>query len=115
MKFCWRCGSIQPYNHKHRNPRPDTPNRRATKGQGERGREWRRVRAAFLRDHPLCQHPDGCVAPASHVHHLDGEGPIGERGLDPSNLLAVCASCHGRIEVAARRRGDDGQWIAGVA
>ena len=62
-------------------------------------------------DHPICGYPEGCIAEASHVHHLDGEGPIGERGLDPSNLLALCPSHHGVIEAAARRRGDEGKWV----
>ena len=113
QRFCWRCGSIQPYDHKHRSPRPDTENRRATKGIGERGRAWRRVRAEFIRDHPVCQHPEGCIAPATQVHHIDGQGPVGERGLDPSNLLACCASHHSAIEAAtARPRDDEGRWVA---
>ena len=111
QKFCWRCGAIKPYNHKHRLPRPDTPNRRATKGIGARGKAWRRVRAEFLRDHPICQHEDGCIATATHVHHLDGEGPIGSRGLDPTNFMALCPSHHGQIEAAARRRADTGEWV----
>jgi hypothetical protein len=114
MKFCHRCG-IVPHNHKHRLPRPDTPNRRATKGQGDRGRAWRRVRAEFLRDFPICQHEEGCIAEATHVHHIDGEGPTGERGLDRDNLRAMCPSHHGIIEAAQRRRGEDGQWISGAA
>ena len=116
QKFCWRCGGIVPHDHKHRLPRPDTPNRRATKGIGARGKAWRRVRAEYLRDNPTCQHPDGCIAPATHVHHIDGEGPIGERGLDRSNLVGMCAHHHGVVEAAtARRRNEAGEWIGARA
>ena len=116
QKYCWRCGGLVPHGHKHRDPeverrRRQDPNQKAIRGQGAIGRAWRRERAAYLRLHPICQHEDGCIAPASHVHHLDGEGPTGARGLDHSNFQGLCPSHHGQVEDAKRRRDDEGKWV----
>ena len=54
---------------------------------------WRRTRAAILRARPACER---CGAPATDVHHVDGQGPRGPRGHDPANLEALCAPCHSR-------------------
>lgn len=62
---------------------------------------WRRVRAAFLAQHPLCQCED-CddgrkrITPAEVVDHIV---PIRERPdlrLDWSNLRSMAKSCHDR-------------------
>jgi 5-methylcytosine-specific restriction endonuclease McrA len=49
-----------------------------------------------------------CGRPATEVHHIDGLGPRGPRGLDQKNLLASCKSCHTRAHAetlaAARER-----------
>jgi 5-methylcytosine-specific restriction protein A len=57
------------------------------------GSAWERTRRRFLAGHPRCAR---CPAPAVHVHHVDGRGPLGPRGHDPANLLALCQSCHNR-------------------
>lgn len=62
------------------------------------GSEWRRTRARYLREHPLCE--NACGRPARDVHHIDGRGPAGPRGHDPANLLALCGSCHSRVTAA---------------
>jgi len=31
---------------------------------------------------------------ATEVHHLDGGGPLGSRGLDETNLQALCKEHH---------------------
>jgi 5-methylcytosine-specific restriction protein A len=116
QKHCWRCGKAVPMNHKHRDKakerqRRQDPNQRALRGIGAIGRAWRRERARYLRLHPVCQHEDGCIEPASHVHHLDGLGPTGPKGLDHSNFRGLCPSHHGQVEDAQRRRDDKGQWL----
>jgi hypothetical protein len=115
-KYCVRCGGLVELGHKHRDrgkerARRSDPNQRAIRGIGPIGRAWRRERAAFLRLHPICQHESGCLEPASHVHHLDGRGPIGPAGLDHGNFLGLCPSHHGQVEDAQRRRDDDGKWL----
>lgn len=60
-------------------------------------REWRRVRAAFLREHPLCAACEarGRVVPAVVADHVQ---PLKDGGLrfDWANLQALCVSCHNR-------------------
>ena len=60
-------------------------------------REWRRVRAAFLREHPLCEACEarGRVVPAVVADHVH---PLKDGGLrfDWANLQALCVSCHNR-------------------
>lgn len=78
-----------------RRRRPDT-----AKGYDAR---WQRTRAAFLREHPLCECEEHSTQPwiirprATEVHHIDGLGPLGPRGFDWSNLRALTKRCHSRI------------------
>jgi len=65
---------------------------------------WRKVRAAYLAAHPLCVEDD-CGAASAIADHLDGMGPLGERGSDWSNLEAVCKRCHN-----SRTLRYDGGW-----
>lgn len=55
---------------------------------------WRRLSARYRREHPTCEKCGG--APAEHVDHIDGLGPAGPRGHDPTNLQALCRPCHSR-------------------
>jgi 5-methylcytosine-specific restriction protein A len=55
---------------------------------------WRRKSAQYRAAHPICER---CrLQPSAHVDHRDGRGPDGPRGLDDSNLKALCKSCHSR-------------------
>ena len=64
----------------------------------ERGYDatWRRFRASFLHEHPLCE---DCMeqgfydTQATEVHHIRKLRDGGAR-LDPSNCKALCKSCH---------------------
>jgi 5-methylcytosine-specific restriction enzyme A len=62
----------------------------------ERGYDhrWRKVRAAFIRANPVCQDPEGCIADATDVDHIDGEGPRGDNS--PENLRSLCHHHHSR-------------------
>lgn len=61
--------------------------------------KWHKLRQGFLITHPLCSK---CGGLAEHVHHInspfaDGlsdEERLG-RLLNPFNLEAMCARCHG--------------------
>ncbi len=82
------------------------PDTRATAAQRGYDARWGQTRKRYLRDHPTCEHP-ACDEPAVDVHHLDGLGPKGPRGHDPTNLQALCHPHHSIITNAAmpkRRR-----------
>ncbi len=69
-------------------------------------KEWLRCRKAFLQEHPLCQRCDavGNVRPAKDVHHKIPKKHRPDLALDPSNLEALCKSCHSRGEGQLRRK-----------
>lgn len=58
---------------------------------------WRALRAAFLREHPLCEAcaAKGLVVAARVVDHVRAIKDGGAR-FDPHNLQALCVSCHNR-------------------
>ena len=61
------------------------------------GSKWRRLRARFLNDHPLCEQCrlNGKYTAATEVHHIK---PLADGGTnDEQNLMALCKSCHSRI------------------
>jgi 5-methylcytosine-specific restriction protein A len=83
-------------------------------------RQWRLVRAAFLREHPLCGvcSERGGLAPARVVDHVMPVKDGGARYVT-TNLQALCVSCHNRKtarESAERRappRGDESLRLGG--
>jgi 5-methylcytosine-specific restriction protein A len=67
------------------------------------GNTWKKIRGAFLANHPLCEM---CMAgdfltPATLVHH---KKPLADGGTHAAeNLMSTCASCHESIH---RQQGD---------
>ena len=64
---------------------------------------WRRIRAAYVKRHPLCEDclKEGRVTPVEQVHHIL---PLRDGGTnDFSNLRSLCAACHARTHA---ERGD---------
>jgi hypothetical protein len=60
---------------------------------------WVALSKAYRKAHPLCESHAHDAAPwvrprSTVVDHVDGLGPSGPRGLDESNLQALCRSCH---------------------
>lgn len=69
---------------------------------------WRTTRADYLAHHaprknylgvsvPICENCGRCAEETQHpleVDHIDGLGPDGPRGHDPTNLQALCRPCH---------------------
>jgi 5-methylcytosine-specific restriction endonuclease McrA len=65
----------------------DRWDRGQTGARGSRG-DWKRRRAQVLaRDHGACR---DCGAPATTVHHVDGDATRN----DPAGLLSLCGACH---------------------
>jgi 5-methylcytosine-specific restriction protein A len=65
------------------------------------GKEWKKIRARFIKAHPLCEQ---CLTrkrytPAAEVHH---KLPLSEGGThDEQNLMALCHVCHSSITMTA--------------
>ncbi len=67
------------------------------------GRVWKRVRDAYVKEHPFCEEcfKKGIMVPVEEVHHIK---PLSEGGNhNKSNLISLCKSCHARIHA---ERGD---------
>jgi 5-methylcytosine-specific restriction protein A len=82
------------YNHYVRDP--DTNKRY--------GRAWKKIRARFLLQHPLCEQcKSECrLTAAEEVHHIV---PLANGGThDENNLHALCKSCHSRVTVTGCNR-----------
>lgn len=69
---------------------------------------WRKLRAAFLAENPLCVRCSerGRVVPAVVADHVIDRCDAPERAYDVSNLEALCVSCHNRktARTVQRRR-----------
>lgn len=82
--------------------RREAEQRRGSASQRGYNRAWERTRAAYLKDHPVCECDDCAALPytqrpaATDVDHIDGLGPNGPRGHDPANLRAYAHACHSR-------------------
>lgn len=65
-------------------------------------RAWSNASTAYLRDHPWCECPECAALPmlqrdlATEVDHIDGLGPLGPRGFDPTNWQAMSKRHHSR-------------------
>ena len=71
------------YNSVERNPR----------AKRRYGPDWKRIRRAFLDEHPFCEvcRRNGRYVEADTVHHIK---PLSEGGTnDEGNLMALCHSC----------------------
>lgn len=70
------------------------------------GYQWRKIRAIFLSENPLCEmcKREGRYINATEVHHIK---PLSEGGSfsDPSNLMPLCKSCHSKITMTAINKG----------
>ena len=87
--------------------RAEYDRQRGTAAQRGYGSRWRRLRAMYLRRHPLCTDPyqihGNEVVAATQVDHIV---PRKQGGTDQwDNLQGLCASCHSR-----KTAQEDGRW-----
>lgn len=77
------------YNKSERNPES---NKRY-------GRDWKKIRTAFLSVNPLCEicKDSGKLKAANLVHHKIKLSDGGTN--DKNNLMSLCQDCHSRIHV----------------
>lgn len=63
------------------------------------GTEWKRIRARYVRKHPLCERclAEGRTTPVEEVHHILPVNRVGTN--DESNLMSLCRSCHNKIHI----------------
>jgi 5-methylcytosine-specific restriction protein A len=94
-RYCHRCKAVVPKDHRHRAPDP-----RPSASQRGYDHRWHTTRTQFLNAFPICQWHEGCIEPATDVHHLDGKGPLGEQGHDFGNLQALCHAHHSQLTAA---------------
>ena len=68
------------------------------------GSAWRKVRAAYLSEHPLCEmcEKESKLVPAEHVHHIVEVSEGGSN--DWSNLCAICKSHHSSLHISERNK-----------
>jgi len=62
---------------------------------------WRRIRANYLRRHPVCEEA-GCTREATDVHHKVDRSEGGRS--DDSNLEALCHSHHSSVTASRQVR-----------
>jgi len=60
--------------------------------------EWRKVAAAYLREHPVCVHCErtGRVVAAREVDHIKPHKGDMQLFWDESNWQALCKPCHSK-------------------
>lgn len=88
---------------------------RARGSSARRGydRRWRKLRDAYIAEHPLCRHCQerGIVTAAAEVDHIEPHRGDIALLLDWDNLQALCAPCHSAK--TAREDGGFGNPIGG--
>lgn len=68
---------------------------------------WRKARARFLQDNPLCRlcAEIGRATPATVVDHVEPHRGDAARFWSASNWQALCKTCHDAIKQTAERSG----------
>lgn len=78
--------------HQAQEWRRESRERREAGTHADYGSRWREISKRYLRDHPRCER---CGRPSKVAHHIVSRK---QGGSDhPSNLVALCNSCHSKI------------------
>ena len=94
--YCAEHISQARYEYEHYRRDPETKKRY--------GSQWRKIRALYVKAHPLCEEclKHGRTIPVEQVHHIV---PLSDGGThDLSNLMSLCKSCHSAITMAETNR-----------
>lgn len=94
--YCAEHISQARYEYEHYRRDPETKKRY--------GSQWRKIRALYVKTHPLCEEclKNGRTTPVQEVHHII---PLADGGThDFSNLMSLCKSCHSAITMAETNR-----------
>lgn len=78
---------------------PKTADQSEERKEGNRftsNRRWRKLRALYLADEPLCHDCEriGRVTPAVEVHHIISRRKRPDLAFDPTNLMGLCKPHH---------------------
>lgn len=89
------------YCEKHKSQAANSYNKyqRSPDHNKKYGREWKRIRARYVKAHPLCERclAEGRLTPVEEVHHIL---PVNRGGSNAeSNLMILCRSCHNKIHI----------------
>ena len=89
------------YCEKHKSQAANSYNKyqRSSDHNKKYGREWKRIRARYVKAHPLCERclAEGRLTPVEEVHHIL---PVNRGGSNAeSNLMSLCRSCHNKIHI----------------
>lgn len=101
------CRNLSPGPRCPLHPYQRRPDRRPSAHRRGYDGDWLKLRAWFLRHHPICQIRVKCSGePATEVDHIRPIADGGDR-LNPDNLQSACTACHswktGHLDRPARR------------
>lgn len=84
------------YSPDNRCPEHKTQHRRSRTGDSYNDTAWRRFRAVFLVEHPLCADCEakGIYTAANEVHHIRKVSEYPELKFVEAWVLALCKPCH---------------------
>ncbi len=88
-----------------------TDDRRGNASDRGYGARWRRARAHYLRDHPLCCccKANGRIVASSVVDHIEPHRGDMVMFWKPSNWQALCKACHDGVKATIERMVDAGK------
>ena len=90
--------------HAQANARDYSRYRRDPETNRRYGAAWRKIRAAYIAAHPLCEECQraGRLTPAREVHHILPLSQGGGHAVE--NLMALCTPCHSGFTLAENNR-----------
>lgn len=95
-KYCSACKvDVDKYEHKCPN-RSTSAKRKRALDKVYSTREWTNLSKYLRSEHPMCERC--CSIDNLEVHHIDKVEESIERGLDISNCVVLCRSCHTYVE-----------------
>lgn len=94
-----------------RMPSGRTEERRGSAHDRGYGARWRRARAAYLRQHPLCVccRANGRIVAATLVDHVEPHRGDMAKFWNSSNWQALDDNCHNRIKAVLEQRFEQGK------